>query len=57
MNNNNKTTGQNTKGNAPNASGNNVKVNNTGNASGNNVKVNNSGNASGNNVKGNNCEW
>ena len=55
MNNNNKTTGQNTKGNAPNASGNNVKVNNAGNASGNNVKVNNSGNASGNNVKVNNA--
>ena len=54
MNNNNKTTGQNTKGNAPNASGNNVKVNNSGNASGNNVKVNNAGNASGNNVKVNN---
>ena len=55
MNNNNKTTGQNNKGNAPNASGNNVKVNNAGNATGNNVKVNNAGNASGNNVKVNNA--
>ena len=55
MNNNNKTTGQNNKGNAPNASGNNVKVNNAGNATGNNVKVNNAGNAAGNNVRGNNA--